>query len=84
MSIGRGSFTSPKWTSWAPPALPNASIAPSQHAKPPQISRNECALPTWQNNIAMNWLDGSIIDLSVSMFDWAKFRRTKGAIKLHL
>jgi hypothetical protein len=27
-------------------------------------------------------LDGSIIDLSVSMFDWAKFRRTKGAIKL--
>src|SRR5260370_233362 len=29
-------------------------------------------------------LDGSIIDLSVSMFDWAKFRRTKGAIKLTL
>jgi hypothetical protein len=29
-------------------------------------------------------LDGSIIDLSVSLFDWAKFRRTKGAIKLHL
>jgi IS4 transposase len=29
-------------------------------------------------------LDGSIIDLSVSMFDWAKFRQTKGAIKLHL
>ena len=29
-------------------------------------------------------LDGTIIDLSVSMFDWAKYRRTKGAIKLHL
>jgi len=29
-------------------------------------------------------LDGSVIDLSVSMFDRAKFRRTKGAIKLHL
>jgi hypothetical protein len=29
-------------------------------------------------------LDGSIIDLSVSMFDWAKYGRTKGAIKLHL
>jgi hypothetical protein len=28
--------------------------------------------------------DGSIIDLSVSMFDWAKYKRTKGAIKLHL
>src|ERR1017187_10462761 len=29
-------------------------------------------------------LDGIIIDLSVSMFDWAKYRQTKGAIKLHL
>ncbi len=29
-------------------------------------------------------LDGSVIDLSVSMFDWAKYRRRKGAIKLHL
>lgn len=29
-------------------------------------------------------LDGSIIDLSASMFDWAKYRRRKGAIKLHL
>jgi hypothetical protein len=29
-------------------------------------------------------LDGSLIDLSVSMFDWAKYKRTKGAIKLHL
>ncbi len=29
-------------------------------------------------------LDSSVIDLCVSVFDWAKFRRTKGAIKLHL
>jgi hypothetical protein len=29
-------------------------------------------------------LDGSIIDLSASMLDWAKYKRTKGAIKLHL
>ena len=29
-------------------------------------------------------LDSTVIDLSVSLFDWAKFRRTKGAIKLHL
>jgi hypothetical protein len=29
-------------------------------------------------------LDGSIIDLSATMFDWAKYRRTKGAIKLPL
>lgn len=29
-------------------------------------------------------LDASTIDLSLSLFDWAKFRRTKGAVKLHL
>lgn len=29
-------------------------------------------------------LDSSVIDLCLSLFDWAKFRRTKGAIKLHL
>lgn len=34
-------------------------------------------------NILMS-LDGSVIDLSVWLCDWAKFRRTKGAIKLHL
>jgi hypothetical protein len=29
-------------------------------------------------------LDASVIDLCLSMYDWAKFRRAKGAIKLHL
>ncbi len=29
-------------------------------------------------------LDSTVIDLCVKVFDWAKFRRTKGAIKLHL
>jgi len=29
-------------------------------------------------------LDGSVIDLSVTMYDWAQFRRTKGGVKLHL
>jgi hypothetical protein len=29
-------------------------------------------------------LDSTIIDLSVSLFNWAHFRQTKGAIKLHL
>ena len=28
--------------------------------------------------------DSTVIDLSLSLFDWARFRRTKGAIKLHL
>src|ERR1039457_2539972 len=29
-------------------------------------------------------LDGSIIELSANMLDWAKYRQRKGAIKLHL
>jgi hypothetical protein len=29
-------------------------------------------------------LDATVIDLSLSLFDWAHFRRTKGAIKLHV
>lgn len=29
-------------------------------------------------------LDASVIDLCLETFDWAKFRRAKGAIKLHL
>jgi hypothetical protein len=29
-------------------------------------------------------LDASVIDLCLSMYDWAKFRRAKGAVKLHL
>lgn len=29
-------------------------------------------------------LDSTTIDLCVKLFDWARFRRTKGAIKLHL
>ena len=29
-------------------------------------------------------LDSTVIDLCLSLFDWAKFRRTKGAVKLHL
>lgn len=29
-------------------------------------------------------LDASVIELCVTLFDWAKFRQTKGAVKLHL
>ena len=29
-------------------------------------------------------MDATVIDLCLSVFDWAKFRRAKGAIKLHL
>ena len=29
-------------------------------------------------------IDSTIIDLCLSTFDWARFRRTKGAVKLHL
>jgi len=29
-------------------------------------------------------LDATVIDLCLELFDWAKFRQTKGAVKLHL
>ena len=29
-------------------------------------------------------VDSTVIDLCLSMYDWAKFRRAKGAVKLHL
>ncbi len=29
-------------------------------------------------------LDATVIDLCLSLFDWAEFRRTKGAVKLHM
>jgi hypothetical protein len=29
-------------------------------------------------------IDASVIDLCATVFDWAKFRQTKGAVKLHL
>jgi hypothetical protein len=29
-------------------------------------------------------IDSTVVDLCLSMYDWAKFRRTKGAVKLHL
>ena len=29
-------------------------------------------------------MDATTIDLCLSLFDWAKFRRTKGAVKLHV
>jgi hypothetical protein len=44
--------------------------------------RDRCHKFRFKNKLMS--LDGSIIDLSVTMFDWAKYRRTKGAIKLHL
>ncbi len=29
-------------------------------------------------------IDSTVIDVSLSMFDWANYQRTKGAVKLHL
>ncbi len=49
-----------------------------------ELVRSQGGRKTFRFKNKLMSLDGSIIDLSVSMFDWAKFRRTKGAIKLHL
>ena len=36
----------------------------------------------FKNNLLS--LDSTVIELCASLFDWAKFRQTKGAVKLHL
>src|ERR1035441_11049966 len=46
----------------------------------PSRRRHTRCLSDWSSDVCSS----DLIDLSVSMFDWAKFRRTKGAIKLHL
>jgi hypothetical protein len=45
-----------------------------------EYARTELAV---QVDNAVYALDASIIDLTLSLFPWAKFRKTKGAIKLH-
>jgi hypothetical protein len=43
-----------------------------------------CATKPFRFKNKLYSLDASVIDLCLSMYDWAKFRRTKGAVKLHL
>jgi len=45
-----------------------------------EYSQTELAVEV---NNAVYALDASTIDLTLSLFPWAKFRKTKGAIKLH-
>jgi hypothetical protein len=45
----------------------------------PGLKRNRCLLP--KRKIYL--LDSTTIDLCLKVFDWAKFRQKKGAIKLH-
>lgn len=53
-------------------------------AKCQQLVRSQGGRKKFRFKNKLMSLDGSIIDLSMSMFDWAKYQRTKGAIKLHL
>ena len=47
----------------------------------PSLQRKRLYAKRLKRNIFI--MDGSIIPLSLSLFDWAKFRTKKGAIKLH-
>jgi hypothetical protein len=40
--------------------------------------------PKSRSNHKLISLDATLIDLCASVFDWARFRRTKGAVKVHL
>ena len=44
--------------------------------------RRTCKKFRFKNKLVS--LDASVIDLSLSVFNWAHFRRTKGAVKRHL
>jgi hypothetical protein len=51
------------------------------------LARCEAAAPArrrfrFKNKLVS--LDSTVIELCATVFDWAKFRRTKGAVKLHL
>jgi hypothetical protein len=48
-----------------------------------EVSARGCGKKFRFKNKLMS-LDGSIIELSATMFDWAKYRTRKGAVKLHL
>ena len=50
-----------------------------QHARR-EYAHTELAIDV--DNAVYAW-DASVIDLTLSLFPWAKFRKTKGAIKLH-
>ena len=47
----------------------------------PSLSRSRKYARALKRNIYI--MDSTIIPLSLSLFDWAKFRTTKGAVKLH-
>ena len=50
-----------------------------QHARR-EYSQTQLAIDV---DNAVYALDASVVDLTLSLFPWAKFRKTKGAIKLH-
>jgi len=50
------------------------------------LSRCQSAAPNhnFRFNNPLYWLDGSTIDLCLSVFPWADFRKTKGTVKLQV
>ena len=46
--------------------------------------RGQCGRHKFRFKNPLISLDATLIQLSLSMFEWAQFRRTKGALKLHL
>src|SRR5438128_4420885 len=53
-SQGRRSFAYANVDFFGASGTPKCFSFPSQLANPPQISRNECARPSWQNSMATN------------------------------
>lgn len=49
-----------------------------------QNMRGQCGRHKFRFKNPLISIDATVINLSLSMFEWAEFRRTKGALKLHL
>ena len=83
-----------KWYHIGIEKIKRSTISDANNRVPYQVYENLFyAMLKKCNNITQNTkfkfknplyaLDSSTIDLCLSVFDWAKFRRTKGGIKLH-
>jgi len=83
-----------KWYHIGLEKIKRSTISDANNRVPYQVYENlfnsmlkKCANLTQGNKFKFKnplyALDSSIIDLCLSVFDWAKFRRTKGGLKLH-
>ena len=50
----------------------------------PDAGRPRCEQAEFRFKNKLISMDASVIDLCATVFDWARYRKSKGAVKLHL